>query len=312
ALPAPPLTLRALGHAATVLALEIIKDRLAHEAELRVRRGFAADLLAGRFDDAALMRDRARYLGYHLQGPFQVLAFDIDRFGAFVADAQLPEAAIDALRQRFAAVLQTVATRRSPHALVAGRDDRLALVLMGVEGAPGALADETIAAARQLMAAWLPELTVSVGVGRTVPDIQQIPDSHREAERALQVVRRFGGRDRTVHYDDLGVARLLYHVEDPGELIAFARHCLGPVLAYDARHGGILLAALEAYLASGQSVPRAAARLHLHPNTLRYRLRRVEELLDRSLSDVAALLDIHLACLILRLIDAPHAPSPAV
>ncbi len=63
-LPAPPLTMRALAQAATVIALDMVKDRLAHEVELRQRRGFGDDLLSGRYDDPMQMRDRGRYLVY--------------------------------------------------------------------------------------------------------------------------------------------------------------------------------------------------------------------------------------------------------
>ncbi|ACZ39728.1 MAG: GAF domain-containing protein [Sphaerobacter thermophilus] len=308
-LPAPPLALRAVGHAATVLALEIMKERLEHEVELRMQRGFAAELLTGRFDDVKLVQDRARYLGYRLQEPYQVLVFDIDRPGEAIVGSERPEAAIDVLRQRFAALLQTVATSRTPHALVGGRDDHLVMVLMGVDGPPGELAAQTIGAVRELIAARVQGLSVSVGVGRVVPQIDQVPTSYREAERALLIARRFGGHDRTVYYDDLGVARLLYQVEDTEELIAFAQQRLGPVLRYDERHGGILLTALEAYFANGQSVPYAAKHLRIHPNTLRYRLRRVESLLNVSLNQVDVLLDLRLACLILRLIDR-HQDTP--
>ena len=78
ALPAPPLTLLALEQGSYVLALELARDRKIHEVELRVRREFAEDLLAGRYDDAEQMRARGRHLGYHMRGPFQVLIFALD------------------------------------------------------------------------------------------------------------------------------------------------------------------------------------------------------------------------------------------
>ena len=65
--------------------------------------------------------------------------------------------------------------------------------------------------------------------------------------------------------------------------------------------------ALEAFLGTNQSANEAAKKLDLHPNTLRYRLRKVEELLEASLSDTALLLDLQLACLIIRLVDLPDA-----
>lgn len=309
---ATPLSLRALEHAATVLALEIVKDRLAHQIELRVRHGFGDDLVAGRFEDTELMRDRARHLGYDLQGPFQVLVFDIDRFRHYVAASRLPEPTIDTLRQRFTDTLRGVAQHHAPHALLAGRHDHQILILAAVDGARAEAAEQAITAVQTAMRLALPELSVSVGVGRVVPGIDDIPRSYREAEQALQLIRRFGGRDKVTHFRDLGAARLLFQVDDPSELIDFARQRLGDVLVYDQQHDGILMEAIEAYLRSEQSVPRAAERLGLHPNTLRYRLRRAEELLGGPLSDVALLLDVQLASLVLRLIDLDDLGIPTV
>ncbi len=316
-LPAPPLHLRALGHGATVLALELVKDRLAHEVELRVRHGFADDLIAGRYDDADQMRDRGRYLGHDLRGPFQVLVFDIDQFGHYVGQQRLSEADIDALRRRFFDALQSIVRSSSPHALVAGRHDQLALILTSVGDTTGEIpvagvvtgantalrsAERVVAAARARCAQMLPDLTISVGVGKVYPSLDQIRTSHAEAERSLRVIRRLGGCDKTLIYSDLGVMRLLFQVENASELLDFAMGRLRPVLVYDETHDGILLAALEAYLTANQSIHDAALALVLHPNTLRYRLRKIEDLLATRLDDITHLLDLQLACMILRLL----------
>jgi DNA-binding PucR family transcriptional regulator len=111
-------------------------------------------------------------------------------------------------------------------------------------------------------------------------------------------------------YTDLGVARLLFHVENAAELIDYARTRLKVVLTYDQQHSGILMQALEAYLAANQSAPLASQRLDLHPNTFRYRLRKVEELLGASLNNTMLLLDLQLACLILHVIGTdPLVPT---
>ncbi len=308
-LPAPPLTARALAQAANVVALEMVKDRLAHEVELRQRRGFADDLLSGRYDDPMQMRDRGRYLGHDLRGDFQVLVFDIDQFGRYVAELALSDSEIDAIRRRFLDALLGVAKALSPHAIVAGRNDQLAFILSAVNERGRQTVERVLAAVEHACRQSLPDMTISAGVGKPYPDLAQIPASFTEASRALQVIHRLNARGKTLAYADLGIPRLLFQVENPAEVLDFAHTRMGPVLAYDQRHGGILMAALEGYLRSNQSVPEAAQQLDLHPNTLRYRLHKVEELLGVLLTDIDTLLDLRLACLILRLLDKrPHLP----
>ena len=76
---------------------------------------------------------------------------------------------------------------------------------------------------------------------------------------------------------------------------AFAARVLDPVLEYDARNDAGLYRTLEAFLNCSGSWSRAAAQLHLHINTVRYRIGRVEELTGRDLSRFEDRVDIFLA-----------------
>nr|WP_168172073.1 helix-turn-helix domain-containing protein [Pseudonocardia sp. AL041005-10] len=75
----------------------------------------------------------------------------------------------------------------------------------------------------------------------------------------------------------------------------FAAQVLGPVLDHDARSGTGLLETLEVFLDESGSWNRTAARLHLHVNTVRYRIGRVAELTGRDPSSFADRVDLYLA-----------------
>ncbi|PJT50346.1 hypothetical protein CWI85_12670, partial [Streptomyces albidoflavus] len=76
---------------------------------------------------------------------------------------------------------------------------------------------------------------------------------------------------------------------------AFTARLLDPLRDYDRRHRAELVPTLEAFLASDGSWTRCAARLHLHVNTLRYRVGRIEQLTGRDLSRLEDKLDFFLA-----------------
>jgi DNA-binding PucR family transcriptional regulator len=76
---------------------------------------------------------------------------------------------------------------------------------------------------------------------------------------------------------------------------AFRERLLGPVVAYDLAHQADLVATLEAFLRCDGSWTRCAAALHVHVNTLRYRIGRIEELTGRDLSRLADRVDFYLA-----------------
>jgi purine catabolism regulator len=98
--------------------------------------------------------------------------------------------------------------------------------------------------------------------------------------------------------DDLGPHRLLYPLWGGREAARFVADVLGELPAYDARHGGDLLATLLAYLRLGGAAGSAAEQLGVHRNTLTYRLRRIEELAGRSPLDPDQQLSLHLAALL--------------
>ena len=74
---------------------------------------------------------------------------------------------------------------------------------------------------------------------------------YREAQLALKMQRTARGDDRATCYDDLGVYRILYEVENKAAVELFARQWLGSLLDYDARKGSELVATLSRYLECG-------------------------------------------------------------
>jgi DNA-binding PucR family transcriptional regulator len=94
---------------------------------------------------------------------------------------------------------------------------------------------------------------------------------------------------------ELGLSALLLETGAPGALRQFASSLLRPVAAQEARRGGDLLATLRTWLAEGCSPSAAASALVVHPNTVSYRLSRIEQLIGRSLRDTQVRLELQLA-----------------
>ncbi|WP_031170146.1 PucR family transcriptional regulator [Streptosporangium roseum] len=133
------------------------------------------------------------------------------------------------------------------------------------------------------------------GIGRTARALAGAPASARQAEAVLSVLDGPFGRGSVGRYEDLAAALLL------AELAAALRgrpaligEPLSLVAEHDAAHGTDYLHSLRAWFAAYFDVPRAAEVLSLHPNTLRYRLRRISELIDLDDPDTRLALVIQL------------------
>lgn len=116
--------------------------------------------------------------------------------------------------------------------------------------------------------------------------------SLRDAELAVDHVHRRGGDapHATLRFEDFGLAEWLLASADPATLATRSASTLEPLDAH-----AELRRTLLAYLDADLDVQATAAGLHLHENSLRYRLRRVETLLGVSLRDLPTLVDLHLA-----------------
>lgn len=152
-----------------------------------------------------------------------------------------------------------------------------ARVVVADEPAPGALATTRGGRAVSLVAA---EGPLPGAAGRAVDDVAGVPRSYRDAvlahERGLPT------------YEAFDLAALLLAEVDPELVRPRVDALLDPLPE-------AVLSALVEYFARDLDVNAAAAALHVHPNTLRYRLGRVEALLGRSLRNPATIAELTLA-----------------
>src|SRR6266700_205697 len=134
----------------------------------------------------------------------------------------------------------------------------------------------------------------TAGIGRIADDVQQISQSYREAQQALEIGRRLFGEGSIHYFARLGIYRLLFHLYEHEELSDFYQETLAPLLESDS-HSSALLETLECFFNCNGNLSETARTMHLHRNSLLYRLGRIEELLGRSLEDAELRLSLQIA-----------------
>ena len=275
----------AVGRAAHACAIELARARAVRDARDEVEEELLDVLTAGRPGSHQAARERAKRKGFDVDAPYLVIAAE--------------PAAPDRARKVRAAWERLLATMRSS-ALVRDRGDAtLAVVSLAGRRAiePRSLVEQLHRTARA--AAGVP---VALGYGAVRSGTAEIASSAKEAEQALTMGRRLFGPDSATAFNDLGLYRLLYALEPLPELRAFRDDALTRLRAKD--RGGVLLLTLDAYLATNGSPTDAAERLHLHRNTVLYRLGRIEDLLGVDLRNAEVRLGLHLALKIDEVLDA--------
>ncbi|MDQ7030978.1 MAG: helix-turn-helix domain-containing protein [Ardenticatenia bacterium] len=238
--------------------MELAKLQAVTEARQAIQADLLDVILAN--EEEPVIRARARTLGYELNALHLVL----------VAEAPGHDVGHLSLWGRRVADLTA---RRGWWALTMPRDRRL-VIFIGTRG-------EHFAG----LGAWLDEIKsawsggpLTLGVGEPARDLSGLRQSLAQAEDARELGTRLFGHGRVYRYGDLGLYQLFRHLQGHPDVIAFYRRTLGPLVAYDTQHGTNLVKTLDVLLAKGGNVSRAAQELHVHRNSLIYRVERIREI----------------------------------
>ncbi|MEU8482538.1 PucR family transcriptional regulator ligand-binding domain-containing protein [Streptomyces sp. NPDC048641] len=136
---------------------------------------------------------------------------------------------------------------------------------------------------------------LTLGVSAAVHSAEGLRGALEEARHARRVAAARTGRVCAAGHQELASHVLLLPFVPDDVRRAFTARLLDPLRDYDRKHRAELIPTLEAFLDCDGSWTRCASRLHLHVNTLRYRVGRIEQLTNRDLSRLEDKLDFFLA-----------------
>jgi purine catabolism regulator len=270
-----------LHQAVTVVALELLRRRVADDTERRLAGDVLSAVLSGELAGAEVARRLEPFGVRHRVG---VLVLAPPRAARAAVEAALAEGLREELAGGLTAAAGTLCCAVVP--LSRGGDER---ELFG-------LAERLRARAERAAGAPL-----AGGAGRPVAPAD-LRRAFHEARCALEALA-LGGEGsangaapgRLATYRDLGSFQLLLSLQDDDALRLFCDSILAPIEASEGAYGGELMRSLEAFIECNGQWERAARQLFCHRHTLRYRIRRVEELTGRSLDSARDRIDFWLA-----------------
>jgi purine catabolism regulator len=250
-----------LQQAVAVVALELMRRRVARETERRLAGDVLAGALGGRLEQSELRR---RLEPFGIGDEAAVLVFSLDS----------PSAAEPVLERALAADACPAVV--APH--TTGGRELLCAVIDASDRDPLDVAAD----ARKALT--VDRGAVRAAASRTAPP-EKLRHSFHEARCALEATAvSNGSAPEVASWRDLGAFTLLLSISDDDALKLYCESVLGPIEQGDDDYGGELLRSLEAFIEQNGQWERAAREVYCHRHTLRYRMRKVEELTGRDLS----------------------------
>lgn len=288
-----------IGQVAPILSLEFARERERSRVESRYQSEAFMDVVQGNYQQTEEMQARARLLGHDLSIPQGVVIFEL-------AHEETTYAASGPHTQ-WSKRLREELLRTWPTAWVIHEPRRVMALLPNSKTASSYEQDSEVpdeqgilSSLERVQARLLPQnarqkLTYSGGVGQIAKQVQTIPQAWREAQQALEIGRRLFGEGKLHSFARLGIYRLLFPLYGEQTLLDFYHETLGPLLDADNRGNQALLETLEGFFRCNGNLSETARVMHLHRNSLLYRLSRIEELLGRSLEDAELRLSLQIA-----------------
>ena len=126
---------------------------------------------------------------------------------------------------------------------------------------------------------------ICISVGSGAGGLKEIAESYRLANLLLEFSLLSDEPQMVCTYENSGMAGLLFHIRDKSVLEHFYAQTIEPLAAYDRTHDSSLVPLLEAYFDYNGSTRKLAEIFYVHRNTIHYKLRKIEEILECDLGD---------------------------
>lgn len=278
---------RLIERGAAACALEMAKAKAVREVEKRVHGDFVDAIIAGN-----LTREEASHWAERIGFP---------ETGSYAAISLAWASAEHPTWRRLETIVSGELRPKSVRAHARAREDEI-VIFVALDAARGADAARKLADRidRQTYGEF-PQARLGMGLGRVVNDLLALRESHRQAAQARSMATRLA-EPHLLYFGDLSVYRLLFQLEQSPELESFCNEILGTLIEYDRAEKSNLVETLTAYFAHRGNLTQTARTLHLHRNSLLYRIRRIREITHWDLTNPETRLAAQLALRAYRLV----------
>ncbi|MDD3768036.1 MAG: PucR family transcriptional regulator ligand-binding domain-containing protein [Aminobacterium colombiense] len=289
-----------LYHAISALLICIQKKLAKSEAEKRYRDEFVQDILLKNVRFEKEVWNRAKLFNWDLRGPQTVVVIDIDNYKhQFGIAQQIDEAVsnLEEIKKRIYYIAISLVKMKFPNVPHAEMSDSIVFILPSPFNEYEVFKknlNATIAYIQQEVLKKT-QFSVTVGVGSVKDSVFSCYQSYDEARKALEMIRRTCGRGHSIFWKDLGVYKLLGNLYNTKDAVNFYYDYIGKLIDHDKKKKNQLIETLETIIRCNWQLKPAAEELSIHYNTLKYRFRKICDLLEFDVNDSEQRLNVALS-----------------
>lgn len=300
-----PIELTVIEASTSIIALDIYKKMSIFEIESKHKLEFFDDLFSGKEKLYKKAMDRASYFGFDNNFAYSVVIISLNGNNKF----NLSNTNYDhQLKVRLLSIIERI-SKNEDRNIVSATKSNSVVILFGTKSC-----DEKIV--RREINEFCEEILryseyeyfideISIGVGRNYKYSEELWKSYKESKRAIEYQKNCP-TGKVVHYDDLGIYRILSFEGLQTELKQFYEEMLDPLVKYDKEKGTELIRTLKKYFECEGNLKEMSDELFIHYNTVVYRLQRIKDITGNNFEDYNDRLNLQIALKILEILESKN------
>ncbi len=297
---------RTLETASAVIALEIIKRMSVYQVESRYKMEFLENLLSRDTTMQNLAFERGSFFDWSEKDGHTVMIVSIESREKIPAHKQMTPSEIFAqYKNSIIQDIDEILKKENEKAIIGEKSDSIIILLRSAEARDveemgkkaRRIGDKIIKAVDHKYQ----KTKVNIGIGRHCTNVRLLWKSYQEARKAMLLGNNCGRN--AMHFDDIGVYKILSQDNIKNELVAFYENTILPLYEYDKTRNTEFIATLKAYFEHNGNIRKMAEALYTHYNTVLYRLERIKEISNIDLKSPESRLNAEVGLKIMKIIE---------
>lgn len=294
-----------LERVTTSAALQILHERTAIETEQRLKGELLEQLLNDKKIDPNIITTRLAYFGYNLNRPHYVLVFQIE--GEDVEQGILlpNSSSYVGFRNKIIETIRKELDITGDRLLVSAKLNKVYTIISEDFLQKKLLAIKEFGT-KLLKQLYHEKYFAFLGISHVSRNIHDFHKLFNEANKAIELAKMRQDTSTVIMASELGHLTILLNARHPEELIDFANRKLEPLSEYDEKTQSELLKTLYFYAENEFNLHKTARGMNVSISGMRYRIQRIEEMIDMDLSTSTNRFEVHLALQIFLIFGKIH------
>lgn len=265
---------------------------------------FLNKILFGNIEMQASIKERGNYFGYNLEGKCCICVIQINKIEEILKEENVHDK-LDVFKIKLILkkIVQDVLEKYSIKVPIIDNGDTVIFLNRAQENCMNRL-EKALKEIQEVISKRVKYLSINVGIGNAYEDLNLMKNSFEEAKIVIETLECQGMNNVIKRYRDIGIYGLLFSIKDKKVLKNYYRQVLGPIIDIPKKNNEIsTFQILDVYLKENCNVSVAAEKLYLHRNTLTYRLKTIEQLLNCNLHNFEDCLKLKMALYIINIVE---------